>query len=126
MGVTESVVKLEKKLPAVFYRSPSGREPVRDWIKDLDAIDQKLIGRDIATLEFCWPLAQPKCKPVKGRKWLWEIRSSVSDKRIVRVFFCLHEGKMVLLHGFIKKTRKAPETDLDLAVTRMKEVKKHD
>ncbi|MCY4210374.1 MAG: type II toxin-antitoxin system RelE/ParE family toxin [Gammaproteobacteria bacterium] len=54
------------------------------------------------------------------------MRSSVSDKRIVRIFFCSHEGKMVLLHGFIKKTRKAPETDLDLAVTRMKEVKKHD
>ena len=119
------MVELEKKLPAVFYRSLSGKEPVRDWIKDLDAMDQKLIGRDIATLEFCWPVAQPKCKPMKGSKGLWEIRLNISDKRIARVLFCLHEGKMILLHGFVKKSQKTLEKDLDLATIRMKEVRKY-
>ena len=119
------MVKMEKKLPAVFYRLPSGGEPVRDWIKGLDAIDQKLIGRDIATLEFCWPVAQPKCKPVKGRKGLWEIRSRISDNRIARILFCVHDGSMVLLHGFVKKSQKILVKDLILATTRMKEVRKH-
>ena len=120
------MLELEKKLPAAFYRSLSGTEPVRDWIKELDAKDQKLIGQDIATLEFCWPVAQPKCKPVKGRKGLWEIRSNISSKRIARILFCIHNGEMVLLHGFVKKSQKTLEKDLNLAMSRMKEVTKHD
>ena len=118
--------ELKKKLPAAFYRSLSGTESVRDWIKALDAKDQKLIGQDIATLEFCWPVAQPKCKPVKGRKGLWEIRSNISSKRIARILFCIHDSEMVLLHGFVKKSQKTLEKDLNLAMSRMKEVKKHD
>ena len=120
------MLELEKKLPAAFYRSLSDTEPVRDWIKALDARDQKLIGQDIATLEFCWPVAQPKCKPVKGRKGLWEIRSNISSKRIARILFCIHNNEMVLLHGFVKKSQKTLERDLNLAMSRMKEVKKHD
>ncbi len=120
------MLELKKKLPAAFYRSPPGTEPVRDWIKALDAKDQKLIGQDIATLEFCWPVAQPKCKPITGRKGLWEIRSNISGKRIARILFCIHDSKMVLLHGFVKKSRKTLEKDLNLAMSRMKEVKKHD
>jgi phage-related protein len=38
------------------------------------------------------------------------------------VVFCLAEGRMVLLHGFIKKTQKTPKIDLDLALKRMKEI----
>ena len=43
--------------------------------------------------------------------------------RIARVLFCAHKGEMVLLHDFIKKTRKTQQVELDLAVKRMKELK---
>jgi len=46
----------------------------------------------------------------------------VTQNRIARVLFCIHQGQMVLLHGFIKKTQQTPESDLDLAVKRQKEV----
>jgi phage-related protein len=46
----------------------------------------------------------PLCRSLKGHKGLWEIRSNLADGRIARVFFCAHEGSMVLLHGFIKKS----------------------
>ena len=36
-----------KRLPARFYRSDSGREPVREWLKGLERDDRKLIGEDI-------------------------------------------------------------------------------
>jgi len=71
-------------------------------------------------------VAQPKCKPVKGRKGLWEIRSNISSKRIARILFCIHDSEMVLLHGFVKKSQKTLEKDLNLAMSRMKEVKKND
>lgn len=63
---------------------------------------------------------RPVCRSLG--KGLWEIRSSISDGRITRVIFCVADDKMVLLHGFIKKTQKTPKADLDLALKRMKEV----
>src|SRR5580658_2223607 len=45
-----------KRLPARFYRSDSGREPVREWLKDLEREDRKVIGEDIKDVEFSWPI----------------------------------------------------------------------
>jgi phage-related protein len=53
---------------------------------------------------------------------LWEVRSTLTQARIARVLFCEHEGKMVLLHSFIKKTQKTPISDLELAIRRKKEL----
>jgi phage-related protein len=53
---------------------------------------------------------------------LWEVRSCLTQGRIARVLFCEHEGKMVLLHAFIKKTQKTPAGDLELAMKRKKEI----
>ena len=111
-----------KVLQAVFYSSPSGKEPVRDWLLKLDKTDRKTIGEDIATLEFCWPIGKPKCSPMKGQTGLYEVRSNISSGRIARVLFMITGNKMVLLHGFIKKTQKTSAKDLNLAIARMKEV----
>ena len=77
-------------------------------------------GKDIAKVEFGWPIGMPYCRAMGGG--LWEVRSSISDGRIARVLFCMKDGTMVLLHGFIKKTRATPAADLDLARRRMKEL----
>ena len=53
---------------------------------------------------------------------LWEVRSDLVDGKIGRVIFCVENNRMVLLHGFVKKTRKTPVQDLKIALTRMKEV----
>ena len=55
-------------------------------------------------------------------KELYEIRSDISHRRITRVIFCVTEKQMVLLHGFVKKTRKTPKADLDLALKRKTEL----
>jgi phage-related protein len=109
-----------KKLPAAFYRTAAGREPVREWLKALDEPDRRIVGQDIATAEFGWPVGMPVCRSL-GRG-LYEIRSDISHGRIARVIFCIADGQMVLLHGFIKKTQKTPKADLDLALKRKKEI----
>jgi phage-related protein len=106
----------EKILPACFYQNSLGNEPVRDWVKDLDRDDRLIIGGDIKTVEFGWPIGMPTCKPLG--KGLYEVRSNLSSNRIARVIFCIYEGQMVLLHAFIKKTQKTPKQDLDLALNR--------
>lgn len=62
----------------------------------------------------------PLCRSIKGWKGLWEIRSSLNGGRIPRVFFCIHEGHMVLLHGFIKESRQAQEREIEVAAGRMR------
>jgi phage-related protein len=108
-----------KRLPAAFYQLPSGREPVRDWLKGLSSADRKIIGEDIKDIEFSWPIGMPLCRALG--KGLWEARSDLTGGRIARVLFC-NDGKMVLLHAFIKKTQKMPDADLEIAIKRKKEI----
>jgi len=114
----------QKRIPAVFYRTGSGTEPVRRWLKGLPAEDRRIVGVDIATVEFGWPIGMPVCSPITSRRGLWEVRSTLTGGRIARILFCIHSGQMILLHGFIKKTQKTPDSDLDLAMKRKKEIEK--
>ena len=52
---------------------------------------------------------------------LWEVRSDLPGNRIARVLFGVAEGRLVVLHGFIKKTRKTSDEDLALARKRKRE-----
>jgi phage-related protein len=109
-----------KRLPAVFYALPTGREPVREWLLSLDRDDRKAIGEDIKDVEFAWPIGMPLCRALSNG--LWEVRSDLRRGRISRVIFCVHGGRMVLLHGFIKKTQKTPADVLSLALRRKKDI----
>tara|TARA_R110002073_G_scaffold335814_1_gene529067 strand:- start:466 stop:825 length:360 start_codon:yes stop_codon:yes gene_type:complete len=109
-----------KKLPASFYATSSGNEPVREWLLDLDDEDRRTVGHDIATAEYGWPVGMPLCKSLG--KGMWEIRSNISHGRIARVIFAMVEERMVLLHSFVKKTQKTSKPDFDLAEKRKKEI----
>jgi phage-related protein len=111
MGMNDSL----KILPARFFKTASGTEPVREWLKGLDKEDSRMIGGDIRTVEYGWPIGMPVCRSIKGYKDLWEVRSRISDGRIARVIFHISGGEMILLHGFIKKTQQTPHQDLELA-----------
>src|ERR1700688_762645 len=84
-----------------FYRSDTGREPVREWLKALHLDDRKVIGEDIKDVEFSWPIGMPLVRSLG--KELWEVRSSLPRGRIARIVFCVEQESMVLLHGFMKK-----------------------
>ena len=109
-----------KKIAARFFVSASGNRPVRDWLLELDPEDRRRVGTDIQKVEFGWPIGMPYCRPL-GRG-LWEVRSSISSGRIARVLFGIANGDMVLLGGFVKKTQKTPQQEIDLALRRMKEL----
>lgn len=98
----------QKRIPVIFFRTLAGGEPVREWLKSLEPVaDRKQIGADIQTVEFGWPIGMPVCRPMGAG--VYEVRSSLSHNRIARVFFYIDViGRMVLLHGFVKKTQKTP------------------
>lgn len=107
-------------LPVVFYASSAGTEPVREWLKELDRDDRREIGSDILAVQQGWPLGLPLCRSLG--KGLWEVRSSLPGGRIARVIFAFDGGSIVLLNGFIKKSRKTPPAEIDLALKRLKEM----
>ena len=107
-------------LRVVFYRSSSGREPVRDWLRSLDDASKKTIGEDIKTVQFGWPLGMPLVRSLGDG--LWEVRCRLQDG-IARVLFMTSAETMVLLHAFIKKSQKTPTKDLNLARRRAAEIR---
>ena len=104
-----------------FFKTEAGTEPVRDWLRMLPAIDRKLIGEDIKTVQFGWPLGMPLVDHLGGD--IWEVRSRL-DTRIARMLFANEGGMMILLHAFIKKQQKTPKPDLDLAKDRLKQLRR--
>lgn len=109
-------------MAARFYRSDVGGEPVRDWLKALPVAERKIIGEDIKTVQFGWPLGMPLVAHLESG--IWEVRTRLST-RIARVLFVLDRYVMVLLPGFIKQEQKTQKPELDLAKERLKLLKRH-
>ena len=105
----------------VFFKTESGNEPVREWLKNLTPNDRKIIGEDIKTVQFSWPLGMPLIKKIESG--LWEVRSRLTNK-ISRVIFTVAGDRIFLLHGFIKKSQKLLREDLDIARQRLNDIKR--
>ncbi len=107
-------------LTVIFYKSNAGRIPVLDWLRDLEPRDRREIGLDLLRVQENWPIGMPLCKSMG--QGLWEVRSTLQGGRIARLMFCLKDSEVYVLHGFFKTTQKTPQTDLELARKRMKDV----
>ncbi len=107
-------------LPCRFYQTPSGNEPVRDWLRSLEKDVRQAIGTDVARAQIEWPVGLPLVGSMGTG--LYEVRTSL-DGSIYRVLFYVDAGAMVLLHGFQKKSQKTPKADLDVARQRMRDDK---
>jgi len=108
------------KIPLLFFRTASGSEPVREWLKGLPEAECQAVGEDLLRAQWRWPVGMPLCQPIGNG--LWEIRTDLPTKRTARVLLCLYREHLVALHGFIKKTRATPDEDLALARKRQKEL----
>jgi phage-related protein len=108
------------EIPVFFYRTLTGGQPVRDWLRSLPQEDRRKIGVDLATVQVGWPVGLPLCRALGDG--LWEVRSSLPSRRIARLLFCVHESRIGIVHGFIKKTQQTPQDELELARKRMKEM----
>jgi len=105
-----------KRITASFFATGNGAEPVREWLKSLAKADRGRIGEDVCDVEYSWPIGMPLCRPLGNG--LYEVRTPLKD-RIARVIFAIEESRMVLLHGFIKKSQSTPKPDLELARQRL-------
>lgn len=102
-----------------FFAADGGAEPVRDWLKGLDANVRKEIGSDLQAVQWQWPVGPPLVGPLGDG--LYEVRTSFHGNAY-RVLFVIEGSAMVLLNGFVKKTQKTPKRELDLAKHRKSEL----
>jgi phage-related protein len=109
-------MSVESILTVSFFLTENGNEPVREWLKDMEKEDRKLIGEDILLVQFRWPLGMPLVRKMETN--LWEVRSKLQNGNISRVFFTIFKSEMILLHGIIKKSQKTPKKDIELARSR--------
>lgn len=109
---------MTKTLPARFFSTALGSEPVRDFLMELSVEDRRTVGVQIAKIEFGWPVGMPVCRLL--RDGVYEVRVNISSGRIVRVLFTPFGGEAILFHAFVKKAQKTPSRDIDLAIQRKK------
>jgi phage-related protein len=105
-----------------YYAAENGKAPARDFIDSLSAESKAkfIFIADLLT-EYGLNVRGPYVKPITGSRKLFEIR--IKDRQnIHRVFYFAYTGrKLILLHGFTKKTDKTPSREIEIAEARMKE-----
>ncbi len=114
------MTKRTTPLEVYFYKTNSGKEPVREWLKSLPREDMRTIGFDIKTVQYGYPIGMPLTRVLHGTKGLEEVRCNISNG-IARVIFFVENNKMILLHAFIKKSQETPQKELDVAISRYKD-----
>jgi phage-related protein len=98
----------------IFYKKEDGTTPVQEFLDKLPVKHHAKALRDIDVLEkYGTILTEPHVKHIKGK--LWELRiKSASD--VSRIFYFVPIGRsIVLLHGFVKKTQKIPNREIETA-----------
>jgi len=98
---------------------------VENAILDLpDGLLAKYLRLTDLILEFGPNLGMPHTKVIKSG--LIELRVK-SKEGFARVFFCtVINNRIIILHVFIKKSKKIPKKELRKAILRMKEVKENE
>lgn len=111
-------------IPLFFFKTDNGNEPVREWLLAMSDDDCRSVGQDLMRVQFRWPVGMPLCRNLGDG--IWEVRSNLSDGKIGRVLFCAKGDALIALHGFIKKTRRTPKRELEVASARKPTLESND
>jgi len=112
----------DEKWDIIYYESLSGDLPVYNFIESLNSKAKSKVSNTFDLLtEYGIKLGLPHVKKVTGTE-IWELRILGGDS--IRIFYIATTGRVFLmLHGFIKKSQKAPKKEIKVAIARLKEHK---
>lgn len=112
---------------AEFYEDINGVQPVKEVLiqlrdasqtsKDARIQYQKILTYILALETYGTRIGEPQVKHIGGD--IWELRPLAH--RIF--FFYWKDNKFILLHHFIKKTRKTPKKEIDQAQRNLQDFK---
>ena len=106
--------RIKMNIDVDFYELPDGTEPVREFLNSLDIKMRAKMYREIDLLVINGPeLREPHSKHLEDG--IFELRAKQSND-ISRVLYFFFIGKKaVLTNGFVKKTKKTPKKERELA-----------
>ncbi|MFR4519353.1 MAG: type II toxin-antitoxin system RelE/ParE family toxin [Fusobacterium sp.] len=99
----------------VFYEKENGEKPVEEFLLSLDnKMQKKAFGQLNILKEYGRTLREPYSKYIKDG--IFELRIQFASD-ISRIFYFFYIGdKIVLTNGFIKKTQKTPQKEIEKAL----------
>lgn len=111
----------------IIYYSKNDKYPLIEFLNSLPKKDQAKILRDIDLLqEFGFSLGMPYIKKMQDSDGLWELRIKQSSNNYRVFYFSIKDNKIVLLHGFKKKTQKTPKKEIEIAIKRKQDFLERD
>ena len=105
-----------------FFEYQNGNQPVLEWLKEQPIKDRIKIDFEIQKVRFGFTSGRGNFASISSVKRLWEIKVNLTSNRIARIFFCISDNTIVLLHGFIKKSQRTPIGEIKTAKDRMGEL----
>ena len=97
-----------------YYRTPSGGVPMDEYLDSLPNRLRVWTLRSLVRLQkYGNQLREPFTKPVGNG--LFELRCA-ADGMQGRCFFFFNGDRIVVTHGFVKKTKKTPRRELERAL----------
>lgn len=103
-----------------FYVTTSGRSPVTDFIDKQPHRDQAVIVVVLEGIEeYGFAAKGVQFRQLQGK--LWEIKIKAPSGGYRFLYATLDRRRMVILHGFKKKTQKTPLNEISTALKRLKE-----
>ena len=103
-----------------LYKDRSGKEPVADFLDGLQGGTRAKVVKMFDRLaEYGVLLDEPFTRQIRGK--IRELRVKDNQGNVRILYFTFTGRRFILLHGFLKKTDKTPEREIDLAEKRMKE-----
>ena len=98
----------------IFYKKEDGTIPVREFLDGLNVKMEAKIARAIAILsEKGNELREPTSKSLSDGIFELRVRVGTDISRVL--YFFMINQKIVLTHGFIKKTEKTPPLEIERA-----------
>ena len=97
-----------------FYETEDGRTPTREFLDSLEPkMNVKMVGLMEILEERGYSLREPYSAPLEDG--IFELRAVQGSNISRALFFFYVEGRIVITHGFIKKTQKTPRAQIELA-----------
>lgn len=101
-----------------YYMDSRGKEPVVDF---LDALPIEVQAKTLRLIDLLANhgvlLKEPYTRQIRGKLRELRITDRLGEIRIL--YFAFADRRLVLLHGFVKKTRKTPVRQIDIAERRL-------
>ena len=105
-----------------YWRNPAGKAPVEKYIDEINNKEEKadILSTLKGIQEYGTDAVGVDFRQIDGKLWELKIRTHGKYHRIFYVV--LKSNEMILLHAYLKKTRKAPLKEIQTAKQRMKQL----